>query len=68
MRLPCWTRPQIEDAIVDYRSSIASRKAEMAAFDEAGIGSATQRKAHARRITEEESFLRSLEHALENRR
>ena len=63
-----WSRDHIEDAIGDYQTSIASRKAEMDAFDSAGIGSATQRKAHARRVTEEEGFLQSLTHALENRR
>ncbi|NMO18195.1 hypothetical protein HPC49_11215 [Pyxidicoccus fallax] len=61
-----WSRSQIEDAVADYRASIATRKAEMQAFDAAGVGSATQRLAHARRITEEETFLRSLVKALEN--
>ena len=59
-----WSSEQIADSIVDYETSIASRKAELAAFDAAGGGSATQRLAHARRIAEEESFLRSLEKAL----
>lgn len=59
-----WSRERIEDAIADYRASITTRKAEMATFDTAGVGSATQRKAHAKRISEEEAFLRSLEKAL----
>ena len=63
-----WSNDVLEDAIVDYRTSIASRKSEMAAFDEQGIGSATQRLAHARRIGQEEAFLQSMEHQLENRR
>jgi hypothetical protein len=58
-----WTGEQIEDAIADYTTSIASRKAELKAFDEIG-GSAIQRLAHARRITQEEAFLRSLQKAL----
>lgn len=61
---PNWSREKIEDAIANYTASIASRKAELAAFDQAGIGSATQRLAHARRITQEEAFLRSLKKAL----
>lgn len=63
-----WTKEQITDAITDYETSIASRKAEQAAFDAGGRGNVTERLAHARRITEEESFLKSLEKALENRR
>lgn len=59
-----WSRTEIEDAIVDYRASIASRKAELGAFDALGGGSATQRLAHAQRITAEEAFLKSLEKAL----
>lgn len=59
-----WSRDQIEDAISDYRTSIGSRRAELAAFDALGGGSATQRLAHAQRITAEESFLKSLEKAL----
>jgi len=62
-----WSPEQIADSVVDYQTSIASRKAELAAFDASGRGSATQRLAHARRITEEESFLRSLEKALSSR-
>ena len=63
-----WSREQIGDAIVDYKTSIASRKAELAAFDASGRGSATQRLAHARRITEELTFLKSLEKAGRNRK
>lgn len=63
-----WSKAQIDDAIADYKTSIASRKAELSAFDKTGGGSATKRRAHARRITEEETFLRSLEKAAENRR
>lgn len=59
-----WTRAEIEDAIVDYRTSIATRKAEQAAFDAMGGGSAIERLAHARRITDEENFLKALEKAL----
>ena len=55
-----WTKGQIDDAISDYQTSIASRKSELAAFDAAGRGNATQRLAHAQRITQEEAFLRSL--------
>ena len=61
-----WNKSQIDDAITDYSSSIASRKAELKAFDLAGGGSATQRLAHARRITQEENFLKSLLKASEN--
>jgi RHS repeat-associated protein len=57
---PEWTQEQINDAIADYRASIASRKAEQAAFDAGGLGNATERLAHAQRITEEEQFLQSL--------
>jgi hypothetical protein len=60
-----WTREQIQDAIIDIRTSIVSRRAELAAFDAVGGGSATQRLAHARRIAAEEGFLRSLEKAVE---
>lgn len=63
-----WSLGDSEDAIVDYQTSIASRKAELAAFDAVGGGSATQRLAHARRISQEEAFLRSLETAQRNRR
>lgn len=62
-----WSKDQIRDAISDYKASIASRKAELKAFDAAKRGSATQRKAHAQRITREESFLGSLEKALGSR-
>jgi hypothetical protein len=50
---------------VDYNASIVSRKAELEAFDALGGGSATQRLAHARRITLEENFVKSLEKSLE---
>ena len=63
-----WSRGEIADAIGDYELSIASRYAEQRAFDAAGIGSATERLAHARRITQEEGFLASLRKALENRK
>jgi|GEM_PF-3929669 hypothetical protein len=63
-----WGKPDITDAIGDYELSIASRYAEQRAFDAAGIGSATERLAHARRITQEEDFLASLRKALENRK
>ncbi|GIX00061.1 MAG: hypothetical protein KatS3mg111_3393 [Pirellulaceae bacterium] len=63
-----WSREDIQDAIDDYRASIATRKAELQAFDLSGSGSATKRLAHARRITEEEAFLASLFKALENRK
>jgi RHS repeat-associated protein len=63
-----WTKEQVADAITDYQTSIASRKAEQAAFDSIGGGAATERLAHARRITEEENFLNSLFKAQENRR
>ena len=63
-----WSRTDIEDAIVDYRTSIASRNAEQRAFALAGTGSEVERLAHFRRISEEESFLHSLQNALENRR
>src|SRR5690606_17984627 len=52
-----WSKDQIADAVADYKASIATRKAELSAFDAAGVGSATQRLAHARRITQEEGFL-----------
>ena len=63
-----WSGTDIEDAVGSYRASIATRKAEQRAFDLAGSGNATERLAHARRITEEENFLSSLLSALENRR
>jgi hypothetical protein len=63
-----WGPNDIEDAIADYEASIASREAELDAFDSLGAGTSEQRLAHARRITEEESFLQSLRKALENRR
>ncbi len=63
-----WTKEQIRDAITDYEASIISRKAELRAFDSLGGGSETQRKAHARRISQEESFLKSLKKALKNRK
>ena len=63
-----WGKTDVENAIEDYRTSIASRKAELSAFDAAGGGSPTQRLAHARRITQEEGFLSSLEKALEDLR
>jgi RHS repeat-associated protein len=62
-----WSGEQIEDAIVDYQTSIASRKAEMAAFDAVGGGSAKQRLDHAQRISQEEAFLKSLEKAQRDR-
>jgi hypothetical protein len=62
-----WSKADIADAIDDYELSIASRYAEQRAFDAAGIGSATERLAHARRISQEEGFLASLRKALENR-
>lgn len=55
-----WTPNQIDDAIADYQTSIASRKSELAAFDAVGRGNATQRLADAQRITQEEAFLKSL--------
>ncbi len=58
-----FSRDQIEDAIIDAKTSIASRRSELAVFDAAGGGSATKRLAHARRISLEEDFLRSLEKA-----
>ena len=63
-----WSRQDVEDAIADYRTSLASRRSEVEAFDAAGGGSATQRLAHTRRITQEEQFLRSLEKALKDRK
>jgi RHS repeat-associated protein len=60
-----WSKPQIEDAITDYKTSIASRKAEQQAYAAGGQGNEAQRVAHAQRITQEEAFLRSLEKALE---
>jgi hypothetical protein len=63
-----WSRADIEGAIVDYRTSIATRKAEQRAFEAAGAGTEALRLAHAMRITEEEGFLQSLLHALENRK
>ena len=63
-----WSPTDIQEAISDYRTSINSRKAELNAFDLAKIGNATQRLAHARRITEEEDFLASLLKALRNRK
>lgn len=63
-----WSRTQIADAIVDYRTSLASRRAELAAFDSIGGGSFTRRLAHARRISQEEDFLRSLEKDYGSRR
>ena len=59
-----WTPDQIQDAIVDCQTSIASRKAEEAAFHALGAGSETQRRAHAQRISREEDFLKSLQKAL----
>jgi hypothetical protein len=53
------------DAITDYRTSVASKKAELTAFDAAGTGPKAQRLAHAQRISAE-AFLRSLEKALGN--
>jgi RHS repeat-associated protein len=63
-----WSKDQIADVVVDYKASIATRKVELGVFDAAGRGSATQRLAHARRITREEGFLRSLEKALGSRK
>ena len=59
-----WARGEIEDAIAGYRTSIASRKSELAAYDAVGGGSATLRLSHAQRITEEDAFLTSLVKAL----
>jgi hypothetical protein len=61
-----WTKEQIQDATTDFKTSIASRKAEQVAF--AGRGSEAQRIAHAQRITQEEKFLKSLEKASETRK
>jgi RHS repeat-associated protein len=63
-----WTKEQIGEAITDYETSLASRKAEQSAFGATGKGNETQRLAHARRITEEENFLKSLIKAQESRR
>ncbi|MHC4402820.1 MAG: hypothetical protein ACYTG0_24430 [Planctomycetota bacterium] len=63
-----WSKSDIENAIIDYQTSIASRKAEQRAFELAGKGSEIERLAHARRIAEEERFLHSLRDALENRK
>lgn len=54
-----WSKPDIADAIDDYELSIASRYAAQQAFNAAGIGSATERLAHARRTSQEEGFLAS---------
>jgi RHS repeat-associated protein len=62
-----WSKSDIGDAMDAYSTSIASRKAEMSAFDAVGGGNAAQRLAHAQRITEEESFLRSLSKAFKDR-
>jgi RHS repeat-associated protein len=63
-----WSGLDIQDAIVDYRTSIASRKAELAAYDAVGGGDPKRRLGHARRISQEEAFLRSLERAWRDRR
>lgn len=63
-----WSKSDIDDAIEDYKSSIETRRTELQTFDDLGKGSATQRKAHAQRITQEEQFLKSLEKARESRR
>lgn len=60
-----WSRADIEDAIVDYRTSITTRKAEMKAIDALGGGDPKKRAGHALRITLEEQFLKSLEKARE---
>jgi hypothetical protein len=61
-----WTKGEIDDAIMDHKISIESRKKEFKIFEESGIGTVAQRKAHARRITREEAFLRSLEKKANN--
>lgn len=63
-----WSRAQIGDAITDYTTSIAVRKAEQAAFRAIGQGGTEGAVLHAQRITREEFFLRQLEHAHGNRR
>jgi hypothetical protein len=63
-----WTKEAIEDVIADVTASIATRRAEEAAFKAQGIGNEIQRVAHARRISQEEAFLRSLQKALEGRK
>jgi hypothetical protein len=59
-----WSKAEIEDAIVDFNVSLASRRRELAAFDAVGGGSPGLRLGHAQRITQEETFLKSLEKAL----
>jgi hypothetical protein len=61
-----WSKANIEEAIDDYQRSIASRKSEQRAYELAGRGNEAERIAHAQRISAEESFLHSLQHALEN--
>ena len=60
-----WSRSVIEEAINDYKRSIALRKAEVARFDALGGGHLWARKAHYERIVGEENFLRKLEQAME---
>lgn len=60
-----WSADDIKTAIQDYKTSIASRKAELAAYDAAGGGTKHLRLSHAQRITEEEVYLKSLEKALD---
>lgn len=59
-----WSKTDIEDAIVDFNTSLASRRRELAAFDAVGGGSPGLRRGHAQRITQEQAFLKSLEKAL----
>jgi RHS repeat-associated protein len=63
-----WSKSDIDDAIVDYKASLETRRREFQTFEELGEGSATLRTAHARRISEEEGFLKSLEKVRESRR
>jgi RHS repeat-associated protein len=61
-----WSREQVQDAIIDYRTSIVSRRAELAAFDASGKGTDLGRMSHVERIADEEGFVRSMEKALED--
>jgi RHS repeat-associated protein len=62
-----WNTKQIRDAISDYQTSIGSRQKELIHFMKNNKGDAIGHKLHGRRITREESFLKSLQKAYKNR-
>jgi hypothetical protein len=62
-----WSKNDISDAMDQYKTSINSRKKELKDFLESGKGTETGHKLHAKRITEEENFVKSLEKAYDSR-